>query len=765
MKKRVLVLWVAAACILAWAGMSHAVITGTSHDLTVAPDSGCGVCHIPHGAVGKRLFPAAGSAGSANVIGDVAGVCGYCHYNATISPVDTAVSENYVYGVSGGISHGVKMVGRGPWSTTMPTTLPYTSASLTNIECTSCHNVHDDTNKPFLRASLDTLCYQCHVNRHFIDAASGDWNGGFGINNSGTHPVGDNITTLDRGSNSPITLTAALFNVARSGSGVQDAWALGGHLTVDGGVTCVTCHAVHGGQSDTADSAATTYIPNANFLVLSQAIRNIAGRTVADGSGGWNALCEGCHRGAAIAGYTVNPYYPNPGNTGFTHPVDNFEAANNANITAFPTNWPTGTIASYTPTHGNPVPICESCHQPHPLAAMTPSPMAAAKVGVANTSAAYEYILRDDVGVLCGLCHTATLTRHHPVGITYNRTGVTYLPADGGTLGCNTCHGGTQGGAHNWGSASFPTMASGWIPANNAKSDTIATDMYNADMGKTCMDCHYTMQNGSNARQANPTFANGITGQSDYNLNGLGTHYIGAVHLAATNWRTLGTPGTDNAPLINIFNTAAGSWTAAAVGGNATTAGWSRWGGTDTAPVMVCESCHELEPDKNVQQQMLLGVYVEGQDGQDGITPAGRDAFCEACHGFPAGTHPVTGKTVERTGAVLSTATGLDWLRDAPVASATWDTNMISCDSCHQPHDANTVDNTFIIDGPATIAAAPFSGAAVIGTVGFAPDSDSATTDYPILSATAGYATKTVAGRGGAYTVFCDQCHTYAYPK
>jgi hypothetical protein len=125
-----------------------------------------------------------------------------------------------------------------------------------------------------------------------------------------------------------------------------------------------------------------------------------------------------------------------------------------------------------------------------------------------------------------------------------------------------------------------------------------------------------------------------------------------------------------------------------------------RWSRFDTEPGhVVCESCHELEADKYVPgTALLLAQYNDGGLGPDD-NPSG---MCEGCHGHaPGGTpHPMTGDIVSRSGLPLNTAS--QYLRvGAPAGNATFsgsDGSGMNCDSCHQPHDADTEGGTYIYD-------------------------------------------------------------------
>ncbi len=766
MRRALLVL--ASAAVLMVGNTAQAVITGTAHVTGVGAAGPCSACHIPHGGGAERLWPVPPSSGT-NIVGTVSGLCASCHLSsgAYLTAMTSAHSDDYVYGA---LSHGVLMANGTsvPWGTDAAASgLPYSAND--PIECTTCHNVHDDTIRPFLRADMNVLCAMCHTNRHFVDgvdstgsvAAAGKWDANgdgssSGIGNPGSHPVGSDITGDVYGGNSVISIPTIMSVQANT---ILGGWSLGGKRwdgTDTGGVTCVTCHTVHGVQYDSQDTVnndfSTSNDPvNANYLAVEQSLAtfsNSLGRSIANGDGDGNFLCEACHGGGNNP--SVDPqgnawsdttFNVNPGGTGtFSHPIDTYPSSISAGVTAFGANWPTG--ANITAgTNVDPVPICESCHGPHPAADASREDYANAQEG--------QYILRNDANLICDDCHTATPTDHHPVGVTYDSSGVSYLPDVTGnandTLTCSSCH----SGAHNWPAASWVGLDAGWLPADNGRSTIPATDQYNVNMSRTCMDCHYGMDGDDTS--LSPTFNDGITGETEYQTasgDANGTHYIGGVHLDGT-W-----VGTTQGPRVtDIFSANPWSDDLASAG-----AGWSRWGNTPTKPVMVCESCHELEPDKNVSgDNLLLAAFTEGSNGDEGNV-AGRDDLCEACHGVPDGTHPLTGMTVSRTGQPLDA--GASWLR-SPVGNATMDTtnDYVSCDSCHQVHDANPNSVTFILDAPDTYD----FGSGPVTLVGAGSDD---TTDPELDNVNAElqpYVVPTLSGRGGDFTGFCDQCHIYAY--
>ncbi|MBI5118244.1 hypothetical protein HZA56_17340, partial [Candidatus Poribacteria bacterium] len=163
---------------------------------------------------------------------------------------------------------------------------------------------------------------------------------------------------------------------------------------------------------------------------------------------------------------------------------------------------------------------------------------------------------------------------------------------------------------------------------------------------------------------------------------GEGTHYLGTTTMDYA----LGSFGGSS------FNATSDDWS----GQGQANARWSRFDGSSGH--VVCESCHDLEPDKNVPgTALLLAYYNDGGQGGNN-DPSG---LCEGCHGTsPGGTgtpHPMTGDTVSRTGVALTT-TG-SYTRGTIEGNATYPgSNALNCDSCHQPHDADTHGGTYIYD-------------------------------------------------------------------
>jgi hypothetical protein len=336
------------------------------------------------------------------------------------------------------------------------------------------------------------------------------------------------------------------------------------------------------------------------------------------------------------------------------------------------------------------------------------------------------------------------------------------MAGQGDILTCTTCH----GGAHGWAQPGWAGLDPGWKPKDNGRATLQADDMYDPDMSKTCMDCHYFMD--GDGASVSPTLGSKQTvivpsddeyihyQAADYSQ---GTHYVGLIHEAG-DWQL--------DPWVDMFDTTK-TWqeqNSTKSGGLAP--GWARFGGEDRAGsrVLVCESCHELEPDKNRGfRHLLLAPYEEGQDGYDEYTgdTDGQDILCVACHGIPRGTHPMTGMVVSRTGLPLDA--NAEWLRPVILGYATINRgkNAMSCDSCHQPHDANPNSWTFCLDAPYTGAIGTAEPPIGPGLPDPASPSELASYGYNLAGTdrVGDYATPTLEGRGGSYTGVCLQCHDH----
>jgi hypothetical protein len=264
-------------------------------------------------------------------------------------------------------------------------------------------------------------------------------------------------------------------------------------------------------------------------------------------------------------------------------------------------------------------------------------------------------------------------------------------------------------------------------------------------MSATCIDCHYSLD--QNTTNDSPTKHDGMlaayTLDTGYAVigSGTGTHFLGEV--TSSHWNSLN-------PAFAVTNA---DWS----GDGGKVGARSRFGNTAANPVIICESCHELQPSLNqgALSHLLLSRFYDGQNGDSDGTDDGRDGLCEGCH-LPTGTHPMSADIVGRTGVALATdVTNVDWLKTPSDASygATWvDTNPtlsaaadddFSCDSCHQVHDANPSSGTYILDAkPASVT---------LGSTTAGSGTGYAASDFPVRS---------VNGNVGV-AEFCGTCHPY----
>ena len=163
----------------------------------------CSACHIPHGAGADKLFPSAATGALGGYYGPL---CGSCHDSNAF-----AGGSNNIW-INGSVldtnAHGLNITDfntMGSDGDLTSTNLKYLAGEHTadNIECLSCHDVHNqNSHRPFLLMTLETLCQECHTNR--VNSGLNDT----GYSNSlSTHPSGA-IFTGDMGSTTGVIRTS-----------------------------------------------------------------------------------------------------------------------------------------------------------------------------------------------------------------------------------------------------------------------------------------------------------------------------------------------------------------------------------------------------------------------------------------------------------------------------------------------------------------------------------------------------------------------------
>jgi hypothetical protein len=368
---------------------------------------------------------------------------------------------------------------------TPPSTWPYMDES-GFMECTSCHDIHNNTYAPFLRAPLsaqatdnehadmgaitDTFCVKCHTGGASgagrYNAITSDPSGVHPVemyaDNSSTNWVGTQYSGTARGGR-VISLKGTVFETETYwGTGLNGAkansYVLGGKRGGTGGnevVGCYTCHSVHMDVITAAAGSAKNVEPTGqtfkNLTVMAIADNNLKTALNDD-------LCIGCHGNTAQVA--------NPGATAYYHP-----AGSETDLTVGGGGVGSAT-ASYTVSTGNFDIIvdmsgkmygdsgrllCTSCHAP----AHADSPVAG------------SLLLSPLVSGGCGDCHNAISLgtapdSHHVYGTTTDYTqsangGMpepTYASDYPSSLGydvtltdglqCWDCHVHGSDTAHNW---------------------------------------------------------------------------------------------------------------------------------------------------------------------------------------------------------------------------------------------------------------------------------------------------------------------------
>jgi predicted CXXCH cytochrome family protein len=675
----------------------------------------CAYCHVGEVAGIGRIWIVPENADRR--YGETGFLCYSCHDGSVAASTDiTTTAWDIRLGEPGG-SHGLNRrsdgssVGYLMPGTAVSSRLPHGDGTPTApFECTTCHDPHNDADGSLamLREDMDGLCDTCHFSR---GAGDSEWvrvqGNGFGrLNLIGSHPLGNDVygDSSDPG-NSPVTVGQG-YEPGKSsldrpyvdkGTGRH---LLGGHLINGGsgtGITCVTCHAVHG----TVDDGTQVSIPE-DLLSIAQGVQgNLPEKLSGDGfiaNGGegttsGNGLCESCHG--------VSPETWNPGGTLYSHPVNGQGHNIIQDIAAIPLGWPYS--AKLGPS-GTPSPLCETCHRAH-------------------GAAAGSHILRAEESLFCENCHKSTIPGHHPVGVGLLTESGMADPEIGngdGDLTCSDCH--AASGGHNWPDQGMPGLDPDWEPdtsGNPVYSDNGRKALAALTAGsralvlentsKECLDCHTEGE----SRQSPTRFQShdNSSPYDDYEDMGDGTHWLGNTTIDWLNGEMNDEP----------FDARTGKW------GNG---GYSRFAGTEADLEVVCESCHSLRPPWNdgytIQTEnvtsLLLHDSYEGMDEDD-------SELCEGCHGHDphsATSHPMTGDVVSKaddmggnpntlisfgqTRSTVSTSSAPSFMNENALDNATIPgANRMNCDSCHQVHNANTYAGTWILElTPSELAAGTF---------------------------------------------------------
>jgi len=736
-----------AAVLLLMASSAMAAALGPHNTNASNP---CKVCHQTaagspalRGWAGTGTGPATGWGSKA-----ISALCYMCHTSGGGGTGGTNQTANAYADTSHLYTIGSVPEGPAGVLATAPTTgsgLPY--VALTQLECTSCHNVHVVTNRPFnQKGSIETLCNTCHPGRQNATAVPARSTTLAGDNRTfSTHPTMQPLGDQNRANVKDVAGMAANMKVAVAAAwSTTDPWALGGHLDAGatGNLTCQSCHAVHGPTQGTAGINNLLAIQNDNA------------------SGGSNpaALCEGCHfggnAGEQVGSVAATVQASLPAGSYSDHPIDSLgNRAFYPTSVAIPADWQSATLnldSGATAFYGAAAtgkPTCQSCHDTH--GGINNTPLLRAPQVPGDVIANFNNFSYD---VWCFACHTNAQVvplNHHSV---INNLSIALGDQLDSQLSCGDCHGGTNN-----------TAVTDWTAHNGFWTWNVAIG---ASDSLVCQGCH-------NPLNPRVFVAGGLKGGQTYST---GTNRFPATHGAlrsaadttgdanhqinvARDNNIAGTPGVnfDTTPDFSFAGNEAGRT--------------AEWGSAAPAVTPICESCHNilvngLGTSINAAYQglkqgwranLLLAPYEENNPGTaqgetnvaetwdtDWYTNltyvaaanAGNTTadFCRACHATtgalptartqatsyvhgPGAAHtanpfvyaaatvnpPPYGRstlTLLTTGAppadcpnaTLADATSAPNQASYPAADA------IDCDSCHRPHnaDANSVSTTGI---------------------------------------------------------------------
>lgn len=721
----------------------------------------CAYCHNNTAAAALRGFqgaPAVTASGWG--LRPIAVLCYKCHQgqlggaNVTDAVYDNfaALPATHGYAIAGGkailATDGTLDPG------VAGSNLPYTQGA--ELDCTSCHNVHEDTRTPFnVKTNIEEMCVACHTQRR----SSAHNNSGSNAAARATHPVDIAIadqaaTGAGNTAGTVLNTPAAILQGAEWRSGTQ--WVLGPKTVNVAGTEqmgCPTCHVVHN----------TTKFEDYLAINNNAASGGDAGQN--SGAGAYSDLCLWCHS-------TTTGTYTQVIGAASDHPIDRrwlsinggatganifyprvvmlpgaWAGAGNADsdtgASEFINNGPTGYAANGLDSNGSAAdnygPHCSSCHDMH---------------GAQDATSLYQGPSAGREGGFCSECHDMgdlAPRKHHSTVNTDEPAGT---PAFTSRVECGHCHGTGDGPwkAHN-GFQDF------FGPITDTKTvGAQGGNWYQA----LCVQCH-PVENPTNIQSFGVTPA----------------VVIGQVTLPSSHGNPSGAlshVANEVADDDSSYNAAVpASFTANDLGGT------SRSFVPKLGPssVIGCESCHNLlqnvgDPANNTsgwKANLLIGALYEDDNALDGKTAEGvateetlrsgtsfsnparanrnhdgartGDAFCRMCHNDGAATGYVhapaahTNLTVANgtftypvplpyphvaaeTGILLSGNTVADaCVAPGARAAAPWNVagqstacgaggrpavapnsvfvysaaNRMDCDSCHRPHNADNLSS------------------------------------------------------------------------
>ena len=696
----------------------------------------CSFCHLPHGAAGAKLFDPTviGSPGGGWADDPYAGVCYGCHgTGASLGQQGTATINLNVFDSSSHINEVDQLV---TWTDISAVgdlgSFPgyYTTGGASYVSCISCHNVHDNAVRPFLRnndalddgtsgddlafGDLQTLCDDCHVDRELNAGVTDRINHPSNTALAGT--TAGNASLYNYSGGNFASTTQDLFNSGWSDNTQKVAGAGGNHWNlgakfsnvVTGNFNCGTCHMTHMNEETRAAFGQTDGLIDGSNVTGSAVDWGYNVMLVNDPAPSTGAVAEIC-----VACHNITDANAGPGAVGYSHPFESqFGTSISVTNPDSEAKWG-GSLGTSTATI-----VCQSCHDMH--FAVLGDTVAAGGDAVIEETMLTGY---------CNDCHGGAggsfKPNHHPTGITVTfgtnirndgsnnvdiSSGVTWSTLTrtnidnntvtrtsaaigdyiitGNVIDCGTCHGGASATAHN-NAASFPGLTG------------------EMDEDEMCVDCH----------GVNPSYF------TEHQTAGQGSHYLGSVLTQGYKWGYRTGAQDSVSPSAGVVTPSYGSDTSAdndlicsschtLLTDTWSTAQWSDNGdGSSNAPGSNYEmgaSPSGVRNDDNDDNEdsTLDGVGLllsaSGNNATDASGTA-NDYLCTACHGATPGggsTHPTMPNFQANMSNIVGSNAGAadNFVTHVGDNTGGSSTGGINCESCHRPHDADTQGSTYILE-------------------------------------------------------------------
>ncbi len=405
----------------------------------------CVSCHVTHNSPGTQLSNVAGNAN----------LCMSCHNPAGMAAAKPfSEADKARPGVSG-TSHAWEVPAENNTHETQLPSDPEMSPRIMDgdIVCSTCHNQHDQTFTPFLRADnyQNALCKDCHAIRNvgsYRDSSA----------YKGSHPVGvvypvlnthyfsapqdTNLTLVDPGRVECTTCHGVHYSDsggANGGQGDGNILKVANDLTLceschtytsHEGMDCLKCHQPHNpNKTNIFMVRDTVETPNSgNHAVLF--IAETGSNSFADGDAVYDGICEVCH--------TETDHFRNDGSAPDQNHLGMGGQAGENCTSCHP--------HENSFKHGGSGAGCESCHGHDAGYEYEPGLFCQGEGTVQSHSTHTENDSDDQKGpfINCSACHDTSNYPYFISGTDLNGDGKFSLSE---TDACNTCH--SSGGSYD----------------------------------------------------------------------------------------------------------------------------------------------------------------------------------------------------------------------------------------------------------------------------------------------------------------------------